>query len=47
MAQSKSLVDEAWTRELRPGLRRELLAQTLLLGSPEHLEIKARFARKD
>lgn len=47
MAQSKSLVDEVWTRELRPGLRRELLAQTLLLSSPEHLEIKARFARKD
>lgn len=46
MSHCKSLVDEVWTPDLRAGLRRELLTQTLLLASPEHQEIKARFARK-
>jgi enoyl-CoA hydratase/carnithine racemase len=46
LSHSKSLVDEVWTGDLRLGLRRELLAQTLLMGSPEHEEIKSNLAKR-
>lgn len=46
LAHCKALVDATWTPELRAGLHRELLTQTLLLGGAEHQEVRARLTQK-